>query len=59
MTEPPTPTPYWDAQEPVGEVSLSWRDTLVATNVRRGQAWYLRLQVHRKEMVNGVPSKAT
>jgi hypothetical protein len=52
MTEPSTP--YWDAQEPVGEVSLSGRDTLVATNVRRGQTWYLRLQVHRQEVVNGV-----
>ena len=52
MTEPSTP--YWEAQEPVGEVPLSGRDTLVATNVRRGQTWYLRLQVHRKEMVNGV-----
>jgi hypothetical protein len=38
----------------VGEVPLSGRDTLVATNVRRGQTWYLRLQVHRKELVNGV-----
>lgn len=52
MTEPSTP--YWDAQEPVGEVPLSGRDSLVATNVRRGQAWYLRLQVHRTEVVNGV-----
>src|SRR5215211_5388722 len=52
MTEPSTP--YWDAQESVGEVPLSGRDTLVATNVRRGQTWYLRLQVHRTEVVNGV-----
>jgi hypothetical protein len=52
MTEPPTP--YWEAQEPVGEVPLSGRDTLVATNVRRGQTWYLRLQVHRTEVVDGV-----
>ena len=52
MTEPSTP--FWDAQEPVGEVPLSGRDTLVATNVRRGQTWYLRLQVHRTEVVNGV-----
>ena len=56
MTQPPQPAPYWDAQEPVGEVSLSGRDTLVATNVRRGPTWYLRLQVHRKEVVNGVPT---
>jgi hypothetical protein len=34
MTAPSTP--YWEAQEPVGEVPLSGRDTLVATNVRRG-----------------------
>jgi hypothetical protein len=52
MTEPSTP--YWEAHEPVGEVPLSGRDTLVATNVRRGQTWYLRLQVHRTEMVDGV-----
>jgi hypothetical protein len=54
MTQPPPSTPDWEAQEPVGEVSLSGRDTLVATNVRRGQTWYLRLQVHRQEVVNGV-----
>src|SRR5262245_23329282 len=56
MTQPPPSAPYWEAQEPVGEVPLSGRDTLVATNVRRGQTWYLRLQVHRKEVVNGVPT---
>ena len=56
MTQPPPSAPYWDAQEPVGEVPLSGRDTLVATNVRRGHTWYLRLQVHRNEVVNGVPT---
>jgi hypothetical protein len=54
MTEPSTPD--WEAQEPVGEVSLSGRDTLVATNVRRGRTWFLRLQVHRTAVVNGVPT---
>jgi hypothetical protein len=53
MTHSPEQAPYWDAQEPVGKVPLSGQDTLVATNVRRGPTWYLRLQVHRTEVVNG------
>lgn len=57
MTE--SSTPYWEAQEPVGEVPLSGRDTLVATNVRRGQTWYLRLQVHRTEVVDGVTTSVS
>ena len=46
---------YWDAQERVGSVRLSARDTLIVSRVRHADAWYIRLQVHRSEVVDGVP----
>lgn len=55
MTERPTPANYWDAQERVGQVELSARDTLVVSVVSHGDAQYVRLQVHRSELVDGTP----
>ena len=45
--------PYWAAQQRVGQVPLSARDTLVVSLVMRAGAWYVRLRVHRR-----VPSGA-
>jgi len=55
MNEPPTPNAYWDAQERIGQAALSSRDTLVVSTVRHGDAEYLRLQVHRIEIIKGTP----
>ena len=54
MNDRPTPTNYWDRQEPIGQVSLSERDMLVVSLVTHGAAQYVRLQVHRRTLVEGV-----
>ena len=38
---------YWEAQERVGQVSLSARDTLVVSIVKHGAQWFARLRVHQ------------
>lgn len=58
MTERATPGGYWEQEVPVGEAPLSERDTVVVTNVRHGAAWYVRLQVHRTELVDGTARRA-
>ncbi len=55
MNDRPTPANYWDSQERIGQVSLSERDALVVSLVRHGAAHYVRLQVHRHTLVDGVP----
>src|SRR5829696_5546476 len=57
MDERPASAGYWDEERRVGDAPLSGRDTLVVTNVRRGSRWYVRLQVHRTEVVDGAPRR--
>ncbi len=54
MSEQPPPAHYWDTQERLGQVDLSPRDTLVVSVVSHSGAQYVRLQVHRSEMVDGI-----
>ena len=54
MNDRPTPSNYWDSQERIGQVSLSERDSLVVSLVRHGSTQYVRLQVHRRMLVDGV-----
>ena len=54
MSERLTPATYWDSQARIGEARLSERDTLVVSLVRHGDAQYVRLQVHRRTLVDGV-----
>ncbi len=53
MNEPPTPVNYWDVQERIDQVKLSPRDALVVSVVSHSGAQYVRLQVHRNEVVDG------
>ncbi len=55
MNEPPTPANYWDTQERIDQVELSPRDALVVSVVSHSGPQYVRLQVHRNEVVDGTP----
>ena len=57
MSERPSQTGYWEEELHVGETPLSARDALVVSNVRHGAHWYVRLQVHRTETVDGTPRR--
>ena len=51
-----TPRTYWDSQERIGQVALSDRDVLLVAKLYHGAEQYVRLQVHRRTMVDGVPT---
>lgn len=50
------PRNYWDSQERIGQVALSDRDLLLVAKLQHGDERYVRLQVHRRTVVDGVPT---
>src|SRR5687767_3269670 len=48
-----TESAYWEAQEGIGQLALSKRDTLVISLVGKADHWYVRVRMYRREEVDG------
>lgn len=55
MSDDP-PRTFWDSQERIGRVSLSEQDVLLVAKLQHGSGHYVRLQVHRRSVVDDVPT---